>query len=534
MSGLPSVFAGHAAGGFELRDPLAPCALPAPGVAEAQAPLAWYDSAAVVIGEGAGWRGFGAALVTAEPILAAPAGRKPRSVWTVASGDAGIDRNGIFVARGDERSWARGGAVAGRRGGLGDMDMAGDHYWTVNGGARRGAHVLEGGFAQRGAAERQRVGVADAARGESGFAKWSWSDSTRTLGVRLARGHDARESFGAGDVVYLDGRREAQSNVAELTGTARRGRAEYGARLELRAGSVTRSFAGMGDTDAWQERAAWAAGRMSVPAGAGRLELQLGGGRHGAPARARERLQLAPGLAWRVGGTPRSLRIFAERVVHPVWSDLAPGTDAFVQDSWVGGAEARTVRGGARAGVLVLAGSTGARATLWRFPVRDAPLSAGWQRDGDRYSFALSSAEVAATWRALVADASGFVLAREGDGGQARVDPAVGATAGLGAAFRLFAGDLGVRLRGEAAWIGSRATDTRYDGIGEATLPGYATISARAELTLGDVTMVIRGDGLEDQAHEQTWADLGDAPEIRLARDGGRTFRFEMVWPLFN
>lgn len=528
------MFAGHAAGGFELRDPLAPGASPAPGVAEAQAPLAWYDSAAVVVGEGAAWRGFGAALVSAEPVLAAPAGRKPRSVWTVVSGDAGIDRNGIFVSRGDERSWVRAGAVADERGALGDLDDAGGHLWTASVGARRGAHVVEAGFAQRGAAETQRIGAADAGRGESGFARWVWSDSVRTVAVRAARGHDERESFPSDPIVlYDDSRREAQSNSAEVSASTRRGRAEVGARLELREGRVTRAYAGE-VTDRWRERAAWLAVRAAVPAGPGRLEAQLGGGRHDAAARSAERMQLAPSLVWRLGGAPRSMRLFAERVVHPVWSDLAPDAVPFVQDTWLGGAEVRVVRDGSRAGLLVVAGGTGQRATLWRFPVRDAALRAGWQAEGSRSSFALASAEAAGTWRALVADASGFVLARDGDSGQGRVDPAVGGTAGLGAAFQLFAGDLGVRLRGEAAWVGERRTDTRDPVLPDETLPGFAAFGAAAELAFGDATIVLRADDLEGKERELTWAALGDPSGPRLARARGRTFRFEMIWPLFN
>lgn len=532
--GLPSVFAGLVAGGVELRDPLAPAALPWPGVAEAQAPLAWYDSAAVVIGEGAAWRGFGAGIATAEPVLATPAGRKPRSVWTVVSGDAGMDRNGIFVARGDERSWVRGGAVADQRDAVGDLERAGDHLWVVHGGARRGAHVLEGSFAQRGSAERQRVGAADAARGEAGSLAWSWRDSTRGVSARLARGHDARASFAAGDVLYPAVRREAQSNVAELAGSLRRGRAEFGARLEARDGRVSREYAGSPVRDTWGEHALWAAARASLPAGAGRLELQLGGGRHGAAARARERLQAAPSLAWRAGTGARSLRLFGERVVDPVWSDLGYGIAPFVQDSWVGGAEARAARAGARAGLLALGGLTGGRATQVRFPVRDVALLQGWEPEGERYRFAFASAEAAVSWRALTLDGSGFLLARDGDSLARRVDPAVGATVGLATAFRLFSGDLGVRLRAEAAWIGERETDTRDEAFGDDVLPGYATLAARGEFTLGDATLVLRADGLENVRHDETWLDLSSPSGPRLARDSGRTFRFEMVWPLFN
>lgn len=486
------------------------------------------------VGEGAGWRGFGAALVAAEPVLAPPAGRKPRSVWTMSSGDAGLDRHAIFVARGDERSWARGGASSGRRGGLGDLDAAGDHLWAVSAGARRGAHVGEAGFAQRGAAVRQRVGAADAARGESGFARWGWSDTTRSLGVRLERARDERESFAAGDVLYGDARRESQSNLAELSAGAGRGSATLGARLEWREGRVTRAYGGAGVTDDWRARSAWAALRAEAPAGSGRLELQLGGGRHSASARAKERWQLAPSAAWRAGGAARSLRLFAERVVNPVWSDLAPGEAPFVQDTWAGGAEMRAAAGAWRAGVLALAGRTGARATLVRFPVRDAALRSGWSREPSRHGFALASAEAAATWRALSADASGFALARDGDSGRPRVDPSLGATLGLGAAFRLFAGDLGARLRAEAAWVGERATDTRDPAFAETTLPGYVTLSAAAEFTLGDATLALRASGLEGGRHDATWADLADAPLLRTARGAGRVLRFEMIWPLFN
>ncbi|MCC6350078.1 MAG: hypothetical protein IT347_10875 [Candidatus Eisenbacteria bacterium] len=532
--GIPPVFAGLSAGGFELRDPLAPAALPAPGVAEAQAPLAWYDSATVVVGEGAAWRGFGTAIASATPVLAPPTSRKPRSVWTVVSGDAGLDRNGIYVSRGDERSWVRGGAVADQREVAGDLERAGDHLWLVNGGARRGRHVLDGSFAQRGSAERQRVGAADAAKGESGSFGWSWSDSIRALSARLSRGRDARESFAAGDVIYPWVRREAQSNVAELAGSLRRGRGELGARIEVRQGRVSREYAGSATRDTWEEHAVWAAARVIAPVGSGRLELELGGGRHDAPSRRRERWQMSPALVWRAGGAARSLRVFAERVVDPVWSDLSAGVRPFVQDSWVSGAEVRAARRNAHAGALALTGSTGGRAVLVRFPVRDVALLQGWEAEDERYRFAFASAEAGVSWRVLSLEGSGYLLAREGDRLARRVDPAVGATAAVGAAFRLFTGDLGVRLRAEASWIGERETDTRDALFGDVTLPGYATLAARGEFTLGDATFVLRADGLENVRHEETWLDLASAPDLRLARDSGRTFRFEMIWPLFN
>ena len=532
--GLPWVFAGLASGGFDLRDPLTPASLPYPGIAEAQAQLAWYDSANVVIGEGGAWHGFGAPVASAEPVLVKLEKREAHTVWTVVNGSESVDRNAISFARGDRRSWARAATVSSRRAAVGDLGSAGNHMWNLLLGGRRGAHVLEGSFSQRGSAESQLVGAEDAAKGQSGYGKYEWSDSTSTVMLRYSRGRDERESFATGDALYLYGRREAQANMAEAEATTHRGASEYAVRLEARESHVERRFGTSPDRTRWAEQALWAAVRASRPLGPGQLELQLGGGHSDAPDLSDERKQLAPGVAWRVMSGARMLRVFAERTVNPVWSDLAPGTAAFMQDTWAGGAEAHASGTHARAAVLLLAGSTGSRAALLRYPIRDAALRVGWEREPERYEFALSSADVAARWKWLGGDASGFLLARQGDVVQNRVDPAVGGTAGLSAAFRMFANDLGVRLRGGAAWIGPRDTDTRDPLFGDVSLPGYATLTASVELTLGDATIRLVGDGLEGERHEETWLDLSDAPDVRLARTAGRMGRFELVWPLFN
>lgn len=533
--GLPWVFAGLASGGFDVRDPLTPVALPYPGVAEAQAQLAWYDSAVVVFGEGGAWHGFGAPVVSAEPVLVKLERREAQTVWTVVNGEQSIDRNAISFARGDRRSWVRAATVSSRRAAVGDLGSAGNHMWNVLLGGRRGAYVLEGSFSQRGSAESQLVGLEDAAKGQSGYGKWEWSDSTSTIMLRYSRGRDERESFSSSpDIAYVYGRREAQANVAEAEATTLRGAAEYAVRVEARESHVERRLGTSPDRTRWSEQALWVATRASRPLGPGRLDLQVGGGYHDAPELSDERTQLAPSVAWRVTSGSRMLRIFAERALNPVWSDLAPGTPAFMQDTWTGGAEARAAGTHARAAVLVLAGSTGGRAVLLRFPIRDAALRLGWEREPERYDFTLSSAEAAANWRWLGGDASGFFLARQGDEIQNRVDPSVGGTAGLSATFRLFANDLGVRVRGGAAWIGPRDTDTRVPSFGDVSLPGYTTLSASVELTLGDATIRVLGDGLEGERHDQTWVDPNPNQELRLARTAGRIARFELVWPIFN
>lgn len=537
--GHPSVFAGLVAGAFSLRDPLALSEQPWPGVAEAQAPLAWYDSAAVVVGEHAAWRGFRGALADGELALAMPTGRKPRSVWTAVNGSNSIERNGIYVARGDAGSWLRAGAVAGQRGGLGALDLAGDHLWVAESGIRRGGHTLAASFAQRGMGERQRVGFSEGARGESGRARWSWTDGARSFGAELARGHDARRSSGVLVADVPGSRREAQENALALEAAVRRDSVTWGVRGELRRDRAARRASSTGFARDWADDSWWLAAKHARPFGPGRLELELGGGHATSPGRAAERWQLAPGAAWRLARGAWRARAFAERVVTPVWSDLAPGTPAFVQDTWLGGLEAGAASGRRRAALLLTGGTSGNRGVLLRYPVRDVALrldylGTGWNRDLTRYAFALGQAEAGATWRALGAEASGWVLARDGDRVQGRVDPSVGATVALSTAFRLFTGDLGVRLRAETAWIGPRVTDASDASLVEdVTLNGYATSSAVAEMTLGDATLVVRADGLENERHPLGWIDpAGDG--FALARGSGRTFRFEMIWPLFN
>ena len=62
-SGLPMSWMGLIAGGVRYRDGLLPAFAPWPGLDEVASPLAWYDSAAVAVGEDAAWNGFSASLV---------------------------------------------------------------------------------------------------------------------------------------------------------------------------------------------------------------------------------------------------------------------------------------------------------------------------------------------------------------------------------------------------------------------------------------------------------------------------------------
>jgi hypothetical protein len=534
--GMPWTFAGLTAGAWTLRDPLAPAGAPVPGVAEAQAPLAWYDSAAVAVGEDAAWSGWGSGLVVARGYVRAPGGRKPRAMFSIVSGGDGIDRNAIFINRGDETSWMRGGAVGDKRGGVGDLDVAGDHLWTVAAGSTRGNHAFEAGFTQRGMGESQVTGIPESGRGQSGhlgLRGWIGQDS---LTVRLTRGFDSRIGYdllpSANYGSFLH--RDAQENGAEVQLWHRRIAALWGVRLAVRDANVMRELgvpAGLSPRSEWSTRSAWLSARALRPFAGGVLDLQVGGGTD----RSAGRSPLVPGASWKLAQGDHSLRLFLERAYVPVWSDLAPGVAPFRQDTWAGGFEAGG--GDPRRGtgnLLVLAGRTGARATEWRYPLRGVTEVTGWTRDAAAYRFLLVQGSASRRWRALTGDATGYALARPRSASQPRVDPAVGGKAGLEGRFAVFAGDLGVRLRVEGAYVGARETDTRLAGLDDVTLPGYSSLAFSATITLGDATIVVRGDRLAGDRQSETWLNPNAFPDLVLSRDTGPQWRTELTWPLFN
>jgi hypothetical protein len=541
--GAPWTFAGLTTGAWDLRDPLAPANLPTPGIAEAQVPLAWYDSASVVVGEGAAWRGFGAGLVSARGFMKPPDGGNPRAVFTAVSGGHALDRNGVLLTRGNPDNWLRLGAIAGGRGGLGILGTAGDHLWTVSGGRRVGAHAVDVGFVQRGMGERMTVGVAESGRGQAGTIGWTFVRRGDSLGVRFSRGFDTRalELAGLepepGDL--MSARRNSNERTLEFAAHRQRGTRGYGLRVQRSVAAAVRwdqyAYAAA-ERIAWSTQTVWMAAEHSRPLGEGLLDVTLGVGRDATLPRAADRNVIAPAVTWHVDQERQRVRVFFERVADPVWSDLRPGLQPFLQHTWAGGFEAEAGRGSpARASVQLLAGRTANRATVFRSPVRALSLAVGMEPDAHRYNFLLLQQEFDARWRTLGLDGAGFALARGHSAAQPRVDPALGGQVGASSAFKLFAGDLPVRLRVQAAYVGVRESDTRVlsrEGLStDAVLPGYGTYSASATLALGDATIVIRGDALEGVRHPLPWFDYY---EERIALDSGRAFRVEVVWPLFN
>ena len=554
-NGLPLTYLGLAAGGVTLRDGLLPAQSPWPGVDEIRVPLAWYDSSAVVVGEDAGWQGFSAALVQLRTFATPRREGKPRAAFTFVNGSSGVDRNGLMLQRGTADGWLRGGALAEAREGTGLLGRSGQHLWFLDYGTRRGPHTFSAVFSQRGSAATTRrvfdpfdfspflppwAGFEEAARSESGALSWHWERGGQRLSAALRRSHDHRESYQSPttDTLFLFSERDAQQNTFELEAARGRPGRETGLRLELTRAQVERPgdfFNSALPSDAHQ-RTAWLAARASRPLLGAALELQLGAGYASAAGVAAERWQAAPSAVLRWQWADRALRLHAGRFVTPVWSDLAPDVKAFTQDAWTAGADFRAgvpERQWAELGVL--AAVTGQRALLQRWPVRDLSLRYGWRPDPERVTDGQVTLATGLHRGPVGLDASGFARVRPLGGQTSQPDPAVGARAGVEAGFRVFAGDLGVRLRLEAAWVGERDNESLPEYfVRPRPLAGYATYGGSLALTLGDARIVLRAHNLEDEPHPQTWTDPSSEFPGTPAVGSGRQLRLELAWPFFN
>jgi hypothetical protein len=366
--------------------------------------------------------------------------------------------------------------------------------------------------------------------------------------VELSRGHDHRESselprfdpFLDIPLYHLFAEREAQDNAALAEVTFRHEERTRGFRLELHRSQVRRSDDALHGfvqpaTDVTQQTA-WLSARDQRPLAKGTLELQLGGGHVDSPVSEKERWQLAPSATWRIGPATRRLRVYAERVVTPVWSDLAPGVGPFVQDSWIGGADV-TLGDVTRQWLEVggLAAEIGNRAWLQVTPVRDIALRYGWSADLVRVRDAMFTVATGVRRTNWALEASGYSRVRPQGSRPAQVDPAVAGRARAETGFRAFNGDLGVLLRVEAAWVGPRENESLPEYFTPPRpLPGYGTYSAGIALRLADATLALRATNLEDIAHPQSWTDPS-SPFPGVPADGsGRQYRFDLSWPLFN
>uniref|UniRef100_A0A832I5M8 TonB-dependent receptor n=1 Tax=Eiseniibacteriota bacterium TaxID=2212470 RepID=A0A832I5M8_UNCEI len=471
-------------------------------------------AAAAAAPPGGGW---GVALATGDAATSfAPAGARTRSVFVARSGDPQIDETALAVERRGARGGARIELLSGTRAGAGAFGRAGRHRWGLDAWGRRGAHRLETGFVQAGAATSLASGEGQDASAGAGFARWRWSDRSAWAAAGIERAYSAHESFAA---FFAASRRDAEDERAWAAGGRGLGGGSVAARLEVSRARVRRDADPAFDRTA---RGVWGGVRVARTVGDGTLELDAGGGRHGRLGGA-----FAPALRYRVAHGAVAACAAVERLVSPVWSDLAPGTVPFLQDTWALRMESAWSRPGAHAALGGLVGRTADRALVARLPIEDLWLRLGAARDAGRWDFALLSGSASWSGRALGAGAEGFALARDRRAAQARVDPAAGLRAWGEWRGTFFAGDLGVRLRLEGAGVGERESEA----AAPRRLAPYLTWGATLALTLADATVFVRARNLEDRIREQAWVDLATGRE---ALGAGRTVETVLVWRLFD
>ena len=521
---FPRTLAGHVRGGWTLTEPARAHGYSVfPGVFGSRSSIAWFDSVSVARGPGAAWRGWEAAQVELAGDggpAALPGGTLPRARgdFTYLNGTSGFEEYALSVQRGDSLGWLRAESSSWECGGIGPTAISGRHSWGGTAGVARGMHTLGAAVEQRGHAARLVSGEEQSVSGGSGYGSWEIRRGLHAFALRAGRGEDVHESFGG----TLDvSRREAERERAEIAWHHADPDLPVAARLEWSHERVTRIDTSRTGPDA---SALWAAVRGEGRLGDGRLELSVGAGQH----QGVDRFEIAPSVAYAFVTPVFDGRLTVERVLAPVWTDLAPGQGAFLQSTWAAGLQigARSPRLGA-ARLAWRMGRTRDRAVASRAPIEELWLRRGFRVDPRRYDFGLLTG--AAEWGGptLGAGAGGFVLARRASPAQPLVDPGHGARAWAEGGGRFFSGDLGVALRLEAAMVGPRESEASPSR----RLDGYVTLGATVTFTLVDVIVTVAGRNLEDEIHPLTWVDPSTGLEAIGAR---REMVFTLTWRLFN
>ena len=368
-------------------------------------------------------------------------------------------------------------------------------------------------------------GEEQAARGQSGTAGWGRERGGTRWSADFARGLDLHESFGGG--LIASDRAAQETRLGAGFGLSRGGR-ELATRLAWSEADVRRQGYG---AFARRARSLWAEASGGAPVAGGWLSLSLGAGRHGGV----DRFEVAPGaeFARRLGRLAGAARV--ERLLTPVWADLAPGTEPFLQHAWVGGLRVATTGTGAwRARAGLRGGRVYSRALADRQPLEELWLRGGLRREWGAYDFALAEGGIEAAGRRFDGGLEGYGLAHRSTrapGGPAAVDqdPGAGFRAWLGGRTQLFGGDLRLGLRGEAAGVGTREAATGTDV--PRRLPAYVTFSLVGEASIGDAVVVCRAGNLEDRAREGMWTDTATGLPVIVGR---RDLQMRLVWRLFN
>jgi hypothetical protein len=516
----PWILAGHVVGGWASDDPDLAELGPFPGIMTVHSPLGWLDSLSVRSGGEAGWDGFHGAFTQVHHHRLLPSdariGKKAIADFTLEGGSNALDGNGLAVASGDSALWWRLGTVGWKRGGLGDLGPAGRHHYAFSGAWTRGRHQLSGDLAQAGSAAEMVTRESQSATGAGGSVRYGYALRGSQMGILLGRGYAHHESFGG---VISSSRRDAHQRHA-VVDWSRTGDA-LGLKLEVRDEWVTRVTTGGGEIP-WTATSVWAAARGETRRGPARIESSVGAGKHDAGG-----TTWAPSARIELGERAWLTALHGERVVVPVWSDLAPGVNPFLQSTWKGGAEVAWHDPHRRVSAGWMMGRTLDRALLSRFPFEELWLRDGFQRDPDAFDFGLATASADWRWKHWLAHVEGFSLFRDDEAPQAKIDPRRGGRAVLETGFTAFKGDLRIRVRGDVAGMGGRQSVEP----GGAWIEGDWTYGFAAVLNLADVAITLRYRNLEDKVRTLPWL----VPLTGLEGEGvGDQFRIAISWRFFN
>ena len=494
-------------------------ALPGPGIAAAQRTLVWSDTLRASLLDEAAWRGFGAALARLHGAAEFPGRGRATATMQSIGGSNAYQSNSLGIERGDSLSGLRVEMQTGSRGAVGPFEREGRHLWGLEARGARGPHQWQAFYAQRGTGERLADGDEEDAAGESGALDYRYRAFRWWGRLSLARGSTHHESFG--DTLSYSRRDAQEDRIASELGSVQ-GANQLALRFEWRGARTARVTT---ERPVFERSIGqlWSAARIERALGAGRLQASFGAGRDGGS----ERWSMAPSVAADFGAGSRQVRLSLGRLLQPVWSDLAPGQQPFLQSTWAAGVELGAGGPHARARAMVLAGRAADRALVSRMPLAELWMRAGIRRDALRYRFALASMSGEGHLGALDGSGEGFLLGRDQDSGEPQVDPNWGARASAGCRFAAFKGDLRVALRGEAEWVGERETEEAVPR----RLAGITSFGAAAVLTLADAVFTLRARNLEDRPQPQTWINPVTG---RPAVGPGLEVRSSFTWRLSN
>ena len=487
---------------------------------QARSPLGLYDSLALARGGEGAAGGFDGALAhTALVRRPIDLTGGPRAIGDLmlAGGTAGYDDNALWIRRADSLVSLEAGAESWTRNRFGPYDNAGRHQYGLGAGLERGGTRVEGAVAQRGGAGALVGGEEQSANSTGGYGGVGLRRGRHDVRLTLGRSYDTHESF----AVFLPrSRRDARENWGSLEW---RRDSLFSARLDARDARVARTEVGSNERD-WQSKAMWltvgaeAHGRTTV------LHAQVGAGKD----QGTNQTEVAPSIALHLGQRTLHTRLFTERILTSVWSDLAPGESPFLQSTWAGGFDiewADSAGRDARLGWIM--GRTRDRALIQRLPLEDLWLRAGARRDVADYDFGLATVAASMRGQTWGAGAEAFVLIRDASHAQPRVDPGEGARGFLEGRFRLFKGDLGVRVRAGADVVGERESEAPVPRL----LPAAVTFNWLVNLALADAVVTLRVNDLSDERPPQTWIDNVTGLE---ALSPGRELQLSIGWRFFN